>query len=586
MTSQSTSDPTKIRYHGLDALRAWAMSLGLVLHAAWIMYPGDAGAPRTDASTSVVMQYVCLAIHTFRMQLFFVLAGLFACLLLRKRGIAKFLKNRSQRIVVPLIAFWLLLCPIMTYQYRAAGIQSGAIQGDVTATSLTWEYFASLQYDNVLLLHLWFLYYLSLTYVIVMACRALLKRIDSQQWLTSFVSDSFGSLLTSKFAVLGLAVVFGIPLFMMDGAWGVEVNLASLVPKWLGLAAYLGYFVVGWLMYRNIDLLPQITAHWRWQLGLGVLLTFGCFAYGKFVPQRGYVTWNYPNIEIEDLIHDDGVPRYSQFRRKLLDAEPSSLPAALFAALPEANRDFLRENRTATDNQLNGLLQTINKTILPQSDWLAGVSEKKSPDEKTESAASPIDDTRTTSDQVARSNRHLIEAAFPQVIHTEDIHRPYYHLQRAGYALMYSLTTWSLIFGCIGFSQYYFDRQSSFWRYFSDASYWFYLAHLPIQFAILMLVGDSPWHWTVKFALYVLGTLAILLPSYHFLIRPSWIGWMLNGRMESVGQLEQAQQVEKDTRMTDYPVAPARDHAFPLERTPMTNIERVTAFPETRKAHE
>jgi hypothetical protein len=45
----------------------------------------------------------------------------------------------------------------------------------------------------------------------------------------------------------------------------------------------------------------------------------------------------------------------------------------LFAALPEANHAFLRENETATENQLHGLLQIVSKTILPQSDWLAGV---------------------------------------------------------------------------------------------------------------------------------------------------------------------------------------------------------------------
>jgi len=152
-----------------------------------------------------------------------------------------------------------------------------------------------------------------------------------------------------------------------------------------------------------------------------------------------------------------------------------------------------------------------------------------------------------------------IEAAFPDVIHTEDINRPYYRLQRAGYGLMYSLTTWSLIFGCIGFSQHHFDRQSKFWRYFSDASYWFYLAHLPIQFAILILVGDSPWHWTVKFSAYVLGTLAVLLPSYHFLIRPSWIGWMLNGRMESVWRRNRKRQTGNDNDMKVPSVAPAPD---------------------------
>lgn len=91
--------------------------------------------------------------------------------------------------------------------------------------------------------------------------------------------------------------------------------------------------------------------------------------------------------------------------------------------------------------------------------------------------------------------------------------------------------TWFLIFGCIGFSQTYFHAENRFWRYFSDSSYWFYLAHLPIQFQILLWIGGEPWNWTLKFLVYVVGTTAVLLPSYHFLVRPTGIGWLLNGRM-------------------------------------------------------
>ena len=117
------------RYHALDALRAWAMSMGLVLHAAWLMVPEDAGAPRIDASANRVTEYVCLVIHTFRMQLFFVLAGLFACLLVRKRGASRFIVNRLHRIALPLVLFWMILCPIMMYQLFTAGIGAGCDLG-------------------------------------------------------------------------------------------------------------------------------------------------------------------------------------------------------------------------------------------------------------------------------------------------------------------------------------------------------------------------------------------------------------------------------------------------------------------------
>lgn len=109
--------------------------------------------------------------------------------------------------------------------------------------------------------------------------------------------------------------------------------------------------------------------------------------------------------------------------------------------------------RNATDNQLHGLLQIVNKTILPQSDWLAGVDTGELLDRDPQAVASGIDSREAIVEEITLSNRRSIEAALPDVIHTEDINRPYYHLQRAGYALMYSLTTWSLIFGCIGFPQ-------------------------------------------------------------------------------------------------------------------------------------
>ena len=58
-----------------------------------------------------------------------------------------------------------------------------------------------------------------------------------------------------------------------------------------------------------------------------------------------------------------------------------------------------------------------------------------------------------------------------------------------------------------------------------------YLAHLPVQFQILLWLGDESWSGPAKFSAYLFGTIAVLLPSYHFLVRPTWIGWLLNGRM-------------------------------------------------------
>lgn len=76
--------------------------------------------------------------------------------------------------------------------------------------------------------------------------------------------------------------------------------------------------------------------------------------------------------------------------------------------------------------------------------------------------------------------------------------------------------------------------------------------HLVIQFQLLLWVGDQPWHWVLKFGFYISVTLAILTVTYHFLVRPTWIGWLLNGRMfpilsfgKSPSAVEQTRRAEK-----------------------------------------
>jgi ABC-type multidrug transport system ATPase subunit len=67
-------------------------------------------------------------------------------------------------------------------------------------------------------------------------------------------------------------------------------------------------------------------------------------------------------------------------------------------------------------------------------------------------------------------------------------------------------------------------------RYVADASYWIYLVHLPLVAALQVWVGDWPLHWSVKYPLIVLTALALLLLSYHWLVRDTPVGQLLNGR--------------------------------------------------------
>ena len=66
-------------------------------------------------------------------------------------------------------------------------------------------------------------------------------------------------------------------------------------------------------------------------------------------------------------------------------------------------------------------------------------------------------------------------------------------------------------------------------RFLSDSSYWLYLAHLPLVVAAQALVQ----HWRlpsgVKFTLLLAGVTGLLLLTYRYWVRYTWLGRFLNG---------------------------------------------------------
>src|ERR1700681_3289915 len=92
------------RLHALDAVRGFALLLGVVLHATLSFVP----APTRfwfiqDSHSSMTLAVVFFVIHVFRMTTFFVIAGFYAHMSFHRRGAWDFIKDRLQRIAVPLL---------------------------------------------------------------------------------------------------------------------------------------------------------------------------------------------------------------------------------------------------------------------------------------------------------------------------------------------------------------------------------------------------------------------------------------------------------------------------------------------------
>lgn len=93
---------------------------------------------------------------------------------------------------------------------------------------------------------------------------------------------------------------------------------------------------------------------------------------------------------------------------------------------------------------------------------------------------------------------------------------------------------WWMSLGLIGGFRALLSREWPIVRYFSDASYWLYLAHLPLVLALQAIARSWPWGAFAKFALIHAIALPVLLASYHFLVRRTWLGTLLNGRRRFV----------------------------------------------------
>ncbi|GGY70266.1 hypothetical protein GCM10011613_13360 [Cellvibrio zantedeschiae] len=102
--------------------------------------------------------------------------------------------------------------------------------------------------------------------------------------------------------------------------------------------------------------------------------------------------------------------------------------------------------------------------------------------------------------------------------------------ERAIFAIAYVVAQWCWAFAMIGLAVRYLSAPSARWRYLADASYWMYLIHLPIVWLLQAWMLRWPLHWSIKLSLILTITSLVLIASYHYLVRPTFLGKFLNGK--------------------------------------------------------
>jgi len=121
------------RRHDYDALRGLAMLLGIVLHAC-MAYMGPYWVVQ-DRSESVLLTAAWAFIHGWRMELFFVLAGYFTAMVLRREGATGMVKRRLRRLCLPFALAAVAFLPL-THWVSRLGLEEKALRSG-GATQLT-----------------------------------------------------------------------------------------------------------------------------------------------------------------------------------------------------------------------------------------------------------------------------------------------------------------------------------------------------------------------------------------------------------------------------------------------------------------
>jgi glucan biosynthesis protein C len=237
-----------VRLHSMDNLRALAMLAGVIFHAALAYSPlAHPLFPTADRQSSLAVDVFAWFLHLFRMPLFFVVAGYFTAMQVRRGGIGAMLRNRLLRVGLPFVLFLPLvhvaLARSTLHAARTAAhpspllelisklMQSGDLDGLPPGTG-----------------HLWFLYYLMFFCVLVWVAR----NLGVGRWLPAIAAHPRAWLLVV------------LPLLLVPALASVPAPHPapeSLLPQFWAFGYYGPFFVLGFVLNARPEVLDRVRAH-------------------------------------------------------------------------------------------------------------------------------------------------------------------------------------------------------------------------------------------------------------------------------------------------------------------------------------
>ncbi|MBS0907981.1 glucans biosynthesis protein MdoC [Tatumella sp. JGM118] len=224
------------REYFLDSIRAWLMLLGVPFHVS-LIYSSQQWTVNS-ANASLWLTLFNEFIHSFRMQVFFVISGYFSYMLYLRYQPLRWLKVRAERVGIPFLA----AIPLIT-------LPQFFMLKNLSAKFSGWpEYSAYQRYNTLvweLISHLWFLLVLLLLTASGMFIFAVLKKHQQRLSQLTLTWPRIFVALACPVVVWGLfrrLLLWQAPQLLMDGLFNIAVMQTLF---------YLPFFVLGAIAWTN-----------------------------------------------------------------------------------------------------------------------------------------------------------------------------------------------------------------------------------------------------------------------------------------------------------------------------------------------
>lgn len=530
--------PLPNRRHDLDALRAFAMLLGIALHAALSF----AGGPWMvqDSRTSGVFHLLIGAVHGFRMPLFFLLSGFFTAMLWRRRGLRALIAHRFRRVFLPLMLGMVTIIPLM-YVVGIWAAKSGAKGGGPQVAEQAQDLWKASTAGDL---------------------AQVTKLIDSGADINA-PDPGFGVTPLSLAATFGHDAV--VQRLLERGADVKQANRDGGTA--LHGAAFFGRGVIAErLLEAGVD--PQVK-NGRGDTALDA--TLADWGTTQFI--AGLI-----QVKVERTSVLEGRKKI----RQLLgagDLEPKPRPllglwlfltmfpmfhhlwflwflcwmVAGFAVCAWiANRIGWKPGARRWVNSPLRYLWLVPLTMVPA--WFMGRDMPNFGPDTSSSILPPLHllayyaiffgfgalyfDSQDERGTMGRRWWLTMPLAL-LVVYPSGLHALHEGVARfRPFAVFLQVVyVWAMSAAMMGLFRRFVSKERSWIRYLSDASYWMYVAHLPLVIAAQLWVRDWAMAPGWKFLIVCGGVFAILLVSYEYLVRYTWIGALLNGRKQRAQKL-------------------------------------------------